>query len=513
MTESITQTHNGSGDNILGDKIINQSMQAVDFVKVAYNLYYLINIGSFDKAESKLESNIHIPSKSAGVVELLEVLTIYLNFKRSLRVEGDLNTIKRAIRLGSPEFLDLYKSILVEMTYLTSESEALEVYNNFSEDRSFYLENIKLRYFADEDELKEIFSKEIMVLDELGLLFLARGLARVEKRKEALIVLEKIKDDDKNLKILKVSISYDDLSNKLDRPLDYLEEKIVEDFFSIAFSFLELIKDESEISQNALRLLINLVIKSDFSICNILDVAVKFINDIRLISSEVADALEKYSERNVEIDQAILSKINDLKPLKLEEAILCLNAISLNKINFKVLIRWISQCGKVEDENKFNKDLFSPSIKSKAEKEYELSKYNIESVIGKIAKDPMFYLQNYFSFRGVEIEYNKVDKNTHKYLKEAAKYFYDLLMNNKNTIETRFDSKAMNSLEKLEIEIVKKYIEDGVQEDLIKAILNEIKSNYSHFEDMIDKLKQLKQILNYFETKKKKFYKILRLKI
>ncbi|MGJ0371724.1 AAA domain-containing protein [Aliarcobacter cryaerophilus] len=157
-------------------------------------------------------------------------------------------------------------------------------------------------------------------------------------------------------------------------------------------------------------------------------------------------------------------------------------------------------------ENKiinFNKDLFSPSIKSKAEKEYELSKYNIESVIGKIAKDPMFYLQNYFSFRGVEIEYNKVDKNTHKYLKEAAKYFYDLLMNNKNTIETRFDSKAMNSLEKLEIEIVKKYIEDGVQEDLIKAILNEIKSNYSHFEDMIDKLKQLKQILNYFETKKK----------
>jgi len=192
MTESITQTHNGSGDNILGDKIINQSMQAVDFVKVAYNLYYLINIGSFDKAESKLESNIHIPSKSAGVVELLEVLTIYLNFKRSLRVEGDLNTIKRAIRSNPPKLLDLYKSILVEMIYLTSESEALEVYNNFSEDRSFYLENIKLRYFADEDELKEIFSKEIMVLDELGLLFLARGLARVEKRKEALIVLEKI---------------------------------------------------------------------------------------------------------------------------------------------------------------------------------------------------------------------------------------------------------------------------------------------------------------------------------
>src|SRR5690606_5089823 len=144
--------------------------------KVAYNLYYLINIGSFDKAESKLESNIHIPSKSAGVVELLEVLTIYLNSKRSLRVEGDLNAIKRAIRLGSPEFLDLYKSILVEMTYITSESEALEVYNNFSEDRSVYLENIKLRYFADEDELKEIFPKKIMVLDELGLLFLARGL-------------------------------------------------------------------------------------------------------------------------------------------------------------------------------------------------------------------------------------------------------------------------------------------------------------------------------------------------
>lgn len=364
MTESITQSHNGSGDNILGDKIINQSMQAVDFVKVAYNLYYLINIGSFDKAGKKLESNIHIPSKSAQVVELLEVLTIYLNSKRSLRVEGDLNTIKRAIRLGSPEFLDLYKSILVEMTYLASESEALEVYSNFSEDRSDYLENINLRYFADENELKETFSKKKGILDELGLLFLARGLARVEKREEALIVLEKIKDDDKNLKILKLSISYDNLLNKLDRPLDYLEENIVEEFFSIAFSFLELIKDESEISQNALRLLINLVIKSDFSICNILDVAVKFINAIRPISSEVADALENYSEKNVEINQDILGKINDLKPLKLEEAILCLNAIALNKINFKALTRWISQCGEVEDKNNFDKDLLTLVLKS-----------------------------------------------------------------------------------------------------------------------------------------------------
>ena len=444
MTESITQAHNGSGDNILGDKIINQSMQAVDFVKVAYNLYYLINIGSFDKAESKLESNIHIPSKSAGVVELLEVLTIYLNFKRSLRVEGDLNTIKRAIRLGSPEFLDLYKSILVEMTYLTSESEALEVYNNFSEDRSFYLENIKLRYFADEDELKEIFSKEIMVLDELGLLFLARGLARVEKRKEALIVLEKIKDDDKNLKILKVSISYDDLSNKLDRPLDYLEEKIVEDFFSIAFSFLELIKDESEISQNALRLLINLVIKSDFSICNILDVAVKFINDIRLISSEVADALEKYSERNVEIDQAILSKINDLKPLKLEEAILCLNAISLNKINFKFLIRWISQCGKVEDENKFNKDLLTLVLKSFVFKdkknvnefEEEFSKF-LDSKKSKFRSIHPFYIitlcNNLFEFKKQQFlnTYRLLEKVISKKSFQSRVYLYYLysLMN------------------------------------------------------------------------------------
>lgn len=364
MTESITQSHNGSGDNILGDKIINQSMQAVDFVKVAYNLYYLINIGSFDKAESKLESSIHIPSKSAEVVELLEVLAIYLNSKRSLRVEGDLNTIKRAIRSNPPKLLDLYKSILVEMIYLTSESEALDVYKHFSEDRFDYLENINLRYFADEDELKETFSKKILVLDELGLLFLARGLARVEKREEALIVLEKIKDEDKNLQILRLAISHDNLLNKLDRPLEYLEENIVEEFYSIAFSFLELIKDESEISQNALRLLINLVIKSNFSVCNILDVAVKFINVIRPISGEVADALENYSEKNVEINQDVLSKINDLKPLKLEEAILCLNAITLKKINFKVLTRWISQCGEIEDENNFYKDLLTLVLKS-----------------------------------------------------------------------------------------------------------------------------------------------------
>lgn len=363
MTKSIDQTHSGFGDNVAGNKIV-QAVQANDFVSVAYDLYYLINLGSFDQAERKLESYSGIPSKSAEVVDLLEVLTIYLNSKRNLKIEGDLNTIKKAIRLSPPEFLDLYKSILVEIIYLTSESEALDVYNSFSEDRSDYLDNINLRYFADEDELKETFSKKTLVLDELGLLFLARGLARVEKREEALIVLEKIKDDNKNLKILKLAILYDKLLDKLDRPLEYLEESTVEEFFSIAFSFLELIKDESEISQNALRLLINLVIKSNFSICNILDVAVKFINVIRPISSEVADALESYSEKNIEINQDILSKINDLKPLKLEEAILCLNAITLNKINLKILIRWISQCGEVEDENKFDKDLLTLVLKS-----------------------------------------------------------------------------------------------------------------------------------------------------
>lgn len=363
MTKSIDQTHSGFGDNVAGNKIV-QAMQANDFVSVAYDLYYLINLNSFDQAKRKLESYSGIPSKSAEVVELLEVLTIYLNSKRSLKIEGDLNTIKRVIRLSSPYFLDLYKSILVEMTYLTSESEALKMYSHFSQDQSDYLENINLRYFADEDVLNETFSKKILVLDELGLLFLARGLARVEKREEALIVLEKIKDDNKNLKILKLAISFEKVSHKLDRPLEYLEKNIVEEFLSIAFSFIDLIKDENEISQNALRLLINLVIKSDFSICNILDVAVKFINVIRPISGEVAEALEKYSERNIEINQDILSKINDLKPLSLEEAILCLNALALKKINFQVLTRWISQCGEVEDENNFDKDLLTLVLKS-----------------------------------------------------------------------------------------------------------------------------------------------------
>ena len=55
MTESITHTHTGSRDLIKGANICNPSMPAVDFVQVAYNFYYLLNIGSFDKAESKLE--------------------------------------------------------------------------------------------------------------------------------------------------------------------------------------------------------------------------------------------------------------------------------------------------------------------------------------------------------------------------------------------------------------------------------------------------------------------------
>lgn len=363
MTEAIFQHHYGSGDNVARDKII-QSIQANDFVVVAQELYYLINIGSFEEAKNYLEAINKLAAKSSEVTQLLEIISIYLDAKVNQKKPDNINKIKEIIRLNPIDFKDLYKSMLIEITYLDSKDEALAIYKIYVEESSNYIVNVKYKLFSEEDELKEVFEKQLPVLDDLSLFFLATGLNRVEKREEALIVLSKIEKRNENLELFRIALNFEILSTKLDRPLMYLEKNIVESFFSIASEFIELIKDKKELNQNSLILLTNLVIKSDFSVCNIMDRAVDFIEVIRPISNEVADALELYSEKKIEVKQDVLNKINDLKSLNVEEVISVLNAISLNKIDLKKLKKWISQCGVIEDENNFHKDLLTLVLKS-----------------------------------------------------------------------------------------------------------------------------------------------------
>lgn len=363
MAESINLEHSGSGDNVAGDKIV-QSIQAGDFVKVAHELYYLINIESFDKTRSNLDAINQIPSKSAEVNKLLEIISIYQNAKEIKKIPDDINVIKEAIRLSPVDFKDFYRSILVELTYLSSESEALEIYNLFSRDASIYLENIKLRYFSNEDELKEVFSTQLIILDDLGLLFLARGLARVGKRVEALEALNKINKKNEFLEILAIALDFDILLKDLDRPLMYLEKNIVEKFLSITTNFLELIRDKNTLNDMSLRLLTNLLVTSDFSISNLMDKALDFIDSIRPINSEVIEILEKYSKFKVELSTDVLDKIKNLQPLSFDESLLILNSIKYQKTHINKIINWVSKCGIIEEDNNFNKDLVLLVLKS-----------------------------------------------------------------------------------------------------------------------------------------------------
>lgn len=362
MTESVKQEHFGTGDNVAGNKII-QSMQAGDFVKVAHDLYLLINIGAFQEAKNTLVLIGQLPNKSLELIQLIEVISIYLEAKEKKCIENT-NEIKAVISLNPEKFNDLYKAILIEVTFISSSSDALAIYNLYEQENSIYLKSLKYRLFSEKEELKQIFETELLILDDLKLFSLAKGLNRVEVKSDALIALEKIYIKHEKLEILKIDLKFDILLVLLDRPLMYLEKSIVEDFITIAFEFIELIKNKKELSQNELKILTNLVITSDFSICNIMDVAVNFIDDIRPIKNEVADALKIYAENKVELSQDLLNKINDLKPLTLEEAILILNSIKSNKIYSKKVNKWISECGEVEDQNIFNKDLLTLILKS-----------------------------------------------------------------------------------------------------------------------------------------------------
>ena len=409
MTDLINQAHSGTGDNIAGDKII-QSIHGGDFVISAHEIYYLINISSFREAESYIEVINKLPSKSAEVTQFLEVIIIYLNAIESRLIPTNISVIKSAVRQKTVNFDDLYKSILVEITYINSVDDARTIFDNYVGEGAHYLDNVRYRFFSEANEIQKVFEKELLVLDDLGLLYLTLGLNRVNKVDAALKALSKIEKKNENLEIFRLLLSFNNLVEKIDRPLMYLEKSIVSSFISIAMEFIDLIKDKKELNKNSINLLINLAIKSDFSISNIMDKALDFIEPIREISIEVADVLDKYSVNRAELNPELLDKIKNLKPLTSDDAILILNVLKINQKELRRIVNWVTKCGEIDEDNEFERELLKLILNSFVFKdklnvqefEKKLSKF-LENKERKIRNVPPFFIimlcENLFEFK------------------------------------------------------------------------------------------------------------------
>lgn len=158
--------------------------------------------------------------------------------------------------------------------------------------------------------------------------------------------------------------------------------------------------------------------------------------------------------------------------------------------------RWLIDDVKLEKKIlNFNKNLFVPSVRSKVKRRYELTKNDMKTVGNIISKDPLIFINEYFKYRKIDMFCEKVDKRTLDLLNKAARFFFNKIKENieelqKSTFHIR---EKVDKLGKIELLLVTKYIEKGIQEDLIKATLSEIKDHSEKLSSSLDRFKSFQK--------------------
>lgn len=163
--------------------------------------------------------------------------------------------------------------------------------------------------------------------------------------------------------------------------------------------------------------------------------------------------------------------------------------------------RWLTDDVKLEKKTiNFNNNLFVPSIRSTVKRKYELSKNDIKTLGNIISKNPLTFINEYFKYREIDMFCEKVDKRTLDLLNKAARYFFNKIKENIEELQgfTSHIQNKVDMLSKIELYLVTKYIKKGIQEDLIKATLFEIKEHSEKLSSSLDRFrsfqKEYKQI-------------------
>lgn len=179
---------------------------------------------------------------------------------------------------------------------------------------------------------------------------------------------------------------------------------------------------------------------------------------------------------------------------------------TIKKEDNKLYKRWLADDMPLEKKTiNFHESLFVPSIRSKIERKYELTKNDMSKMGDVISKDPLMFINEYLKYRGIEEYCEKIDKRTLELLNKAANFFYNKIKENIDEIEKSICSirAKVVKLSELEVYLVTKYIKKGIQEDLIKATLFEIREQSQKLASAFDRFGALQKEHKQLEEDKK----------
>lgn len=380
MVTEVHQSHSGTGDNIGRDKIV-YSMQSGDFKTVIQSIMSMIQLEKYEDAKHKLELLQEIDSKNNDIENLIKIINIHYNhIVNKKNNDNALSIIKNIIRQTIQESLikDLAVSVLVYLTGIKDKEESLAIYKTLNIENGYYLNCIYNKFLASEEELEEYFNINKSILTEYELINVCLGLCRVKNFELAFNAIEIVKKtlNERYTMALSIGIELEMIYPDGNyQPIMYADKEISNKIIELAKNFSENIFSLSLLIDQELRVLICLLMYTGLSVQPLINIGIKFIDQIRNLDEFFAKSLEKIKNiTELKLNNDLLFKLENSLNIDEIEAIDLSNLLYTKNIDYLLVHKWIEKDGSVAVDDKMLETFFIIFFKSfillEIEKEY-----------------------------------------------------------------------------------------------------------------------------------------------
>lgn len=380
MTGEISQNHYGKGDNVGRDKII-YSMHSSDLKTVIHSIMSMILFQQYEESKQHLELLDQIESKNHDIECIIKILNIYYTYCIDKNIikekKAEIKDIIRRMN-ENPLILDLALYILIYINGDKNKEESSLIFNNIDNKDGYYSRSIYNKILASEDELKEYFNTKHFILSSYELIHICLGFCRhfnYEFANKTLSIIQKTIDN-RFITALSLGIKLDEINRHEEyQPVMYTEKETSQKIINISKDFYNAISNYEKLINHEVKILVVLLIQTGFSVQAVIDLGFKFINQIKILDSNIAETLDKIKNiDDLKPNENLLLSLKNGISINEQDAINISNLLYTEKIEVSLIDEWITKGGITETEDNVLKDFLDIFFKSfiflKLDKEY-----------------------------------------------------------------------------------------------------------------------------------------------
>lgn len=348
------QQNNHSGDNVAGNKIVNQSLTPESLTNVISNLMYEIATSDYQHAYTQIKIYQKLPTAFPEVQNLFIILKNYVDSLSKGVIDTSL--VRAQLRDESLVFKELYQAIMIRMVAKTDIEEARKIYDRYSANASFYLLALYDQLFSTKKELQKRFDEQSSTLDDYLLFGLAVGLWRVGNYEAVKQSLERISVQNHNekIKLWLLAADYNITIFKDEVPYPYMRSDTARKMRGIIKEFLAIICNKTSLDPLAASILIAVVNVFSAYMPEVRNIALRFRKDLAQVDVELGEKIHWLDkDQSLVIQNELISKLHEGLNLSQEEIHICIASILQGTLNVKVVENWFEQSGTILDADEF----------------------------------------------------------------------------------------------------------------------------------------------------------------